>query len=81
MGWRRVLTIVLLGMPNGHAREHVSKHPHPDPIQAPPIPLPLPKLEVGVGDEQIKKEGNVSHLTFLSPPPYPQPQQAGRLRG
>lgn len=33
-----------------------------------------------MGAEQIKKEGNVSHLTFLSPPPPP-PPAGGQAEG
>lgn len=54
-------------------RTWVSGRPHPYPIHVPPILLPLPSLEVGMGAKQIKKEGNVSHSTFLSLPPYPTP--------
>lgn len=72
MGWMRVLTCFPLGGSVGV--------PENSPTLI--VSILLPRLEVGwVLSRSEKKVVNVSHLTFLSPPPHPYPQRAGRLRG
>lgn len=58
----------------------VLRIPLPYPVHSLPILFPLPRLEVGA--EQIEKRVvNVSHLTFLSLPPYPAPSGQGQAEG